>query len=258
MTTSSGVWVDSHCHLFAGDRDPALLLDQAHAAGVDWVVIPGIDAASSAAARKLAIDLPDKAVWTSGLHPHDATKWGSEGDAIIELAQSAAAVGECGLDYYRNLSPRDVQRDVFRLHLELAQSLGKPVVIHCRDAFADVYEELERIQLGEHAVLHCWTGGTRWTKRFADLGVTFSYAGPIAFEAGETVRLGAQYAPRAQTMVETDTPYLTPPPHRRELNEPAYVTLVGAALADAWGMSVAEVADLTSQTATRIFGGPLR
>ena len=128
--------------------------------------------------------------------------------------------------------------------------------MHCRDAFSDVYDHLARFDFGAKAVLHCWTGGTRWTKRFAALGVTFSYAGPITFETGDTIRLGARHAPPERTMVETDTPYLTPPPHRDDMNEPANVPLVGRALADVWGTAVDEVARLTSTTAARVLGGP--
>ncbi len=249
-------WVDTHCHLFFTDRNPQRLIERASRAGVEWLVVPGIDEATSVAARDLALRFPDMALWTAGLHPHEASRWPEAGDVIAGLAADAAAVGECGLDYYRNLSPRDEQRIAFRHQLELAAALGKPVIIHCRDAFADVHAELEAIQLGELAVLHCWTGGTRWTKRFAELGVTFSYAGPLTFDTGETVRLGAKHAPPDRTMVETDTPYLTPPPHRHELNEPANVAIVGAVLAEVWGMDSAEVSSRTTGTARRIFGGP--
>jgi len=254
--THGAGWVDSHCHLFITDRDPQPLMERAVAAGVRWMMVPGVDLETSRAARSLAAQHPDRLVWSAGLHPHDADAWRATGADISALAADAAAVGECGLDYYRNLAPRDVQREVFRAHLELASALHKPVIIHCRDAFSDVYEHLEYAELGEQAVLHCWTGGTRWTKRFADLGVTFSYAGPVTFETGETVRIGARHAPPAQTMVETDTPYLTPPPHRQEPNEPAYVPLIGAALAEVWGLTIDDVAAHTTATAHRIFGGP--
>ena len=102
-------------------------------------------------------------------------------------------------------------------------------------------------------MLHCWTGGPRWTRRFRDLGVTFSFAGPVTFPTGETVRLGAAEAPPERTMVETDTPYLTPPPDRRALNEPANVVKVGAALAEVWGLPAAEVAALTTRRALEVF-----
>lgn len=252
----SGVWVDSHCHLFSLSEPIAPVLDRAAAAGVSWVVVPGTDLATSLAAQRIAAESPGRARWTAGLHPHDAAKWPAEGDRIEALAAEAAAIGECGLDFYRNLAPREAQIDAFRGQLRLAVALGKPAVVHCRDAFAEVYAELERAEMGERAVLHCWTGGPRWTKRFRDLGVTFSFAGPITFPGGDTVRLGAAQAPLDRTMVETDTPYLTPPPQRQETNEPANVVRVGAALAEVWGVSVDEVAAATTATALRLFGEP--
>ncbi|HEX9853817.1 MAG TPA: TatD family hydrolase [Acidimicrobiia bacterium] len=249
-------WVDSHCHLFLADEAAGTLIGRARQAGVAWVMCPGTDLGSSLEARSLAAEHAGFVLWSAGLHPHDAASWARQGGRISSLAVEAAAVGECGLDFYRDLSPRQDQVAAFRAQLELAGRLAKPVVVHCRDAFSEVHAELERAQLGERAVLHCWTGGPKWTKRFADLGVTFSFAGPVAFETGDTVRRGAAEAPPERTMVETDTPYLSPPPHRGEPNEPARVALVGAALADVWGVDVDEVAALTSETATRVFGGP--
>lgn len=249
------MWVDTHCHLQLSAAEPGWLLDRAAAAGVAWVVSPGTDAATSAASRDLAAEYPGVVFSTAGLHPHDAQSWEHESVAIIDLAADAAAIGECGLDYYRNLSPPDVQRAVFRQQVQLAVDLGKPIIVHCRDAFGDIYEILEAMGAGSRAVLHCWTGGPRWTRRFDGLGVTFSFAGPITFETGETVRLAAAVAPPERTMVETDTPYLTPPPHRSAANEPANVVRVGEALAEVWSLPVAEVARMTTATATRVFRG---
>lgn len=251
MTTA---WVDSHCHLFSLDEEPGPVLDRAESVGVTWTVIPGIDLETSLMARRIAHDESRRARWTAGLHPHEAGKWLLEGGRIESLAAEAAAVGECGLDFYRNLAPRDAQVDAFRAQLTLAAALGKPVIVHCRDAFAEVHAELENAALGHKAVMHCWTGGPRWTKRFRELGVTFSFAGPITFEGGETVRFGAAEAPPDRTMVETDTPYLTPPPRRGELNEPANVVAVGAALANVWDVPLEEVAEKTTAAAVAVFG----
>lgn len=248
-------WVDSHSHLFLLDEPPAAVFQRAAAVGVSWVVVPGIDLETSLHARRIAAELGGNALWSAGLHPHDAAKWSVESGRIEALATEAAAIGECGLDFYRNLAPRDAQLAAFRAQLDIAKQLGKPAIIHCRDAFADIYAELESAALGEKAILHCWTGGPRWTKRFRDLDVTFSFAGPVTFEGGDTVRLGAAEAPPDRTMVETDTPYLTPPPNRRDSNEPANVVAIGAALAEVWGLSLSAVARLTTATATRIFGG---
>lgn len=248
------VWVDTHCHLFLAREPAATLLDRAAASGVDWVLCPGVDLETSLAARRIAAEHPGRVRWSAGLHPHDATAWESTSGRLSSLAVEADAIGECGLDFYRNLSDPAVQREVFADHLALAAELGKPVIVHCRDAFADVHDAVEQVGLGEAVVLHCWTGGPNWTRRFADLGVTFSFAGPVAFETGDTVRRGAAAAPPERTMVETDTPYLAPPPHRTAANEPANVVRVGEALASVWGITVERVAQLTTATAVRVFG----
>jgi TatD DNase family protein len=249
-------WVDTHCHLHMSDQPAEDLLARAAEAGVAWLVCPGTDLASSLAARSLALAHPDRVLWSAGLHPHDAARWGTEGARIETLAVEADAIGECGLDYYRNLAPGEDQRAAFAAQLDLASRLDKPAVVHCRDAFADVYTALEEVELGERAVLHCWTGGPKWTRRFRELGVSFSFAGPITFATGDTVRRAAAEAPPERTLVETDTPYLTPPPHRRDPNEPANVVRVGEALAAVWDMEPAEAAAVTTANALRIFKGP--
>lgn len=244
-------WVDSHCHLQLDDRDPLHLLERAP--DVDWVVAPGVDAPSSAASLELARSMPGRVVATAGLHPHEASRWADERSAIEELAAEAGAIGETGLDFYRDLSPRAVQEAVFRDQIELALDLDKPIIVHCRDAFGRVHEILEDTGAGPNSILHCWTGGRRWTRRFLPLGVTFSFAGPLAFETGEPIRLGAELVPPERALVETDTPYLAPPPHRGERNEPAWVALVGEALARVWDVPAIEVAETTSANAARMF-----
>lgn len=245
-------WVDSHCHLQLDGRPPDDLLGRA--SEVAWVVAPGVDAASSRDALLLAERFPGRVMASAGLHPHMAERWSSEGPAISELAAAASAVGETGLDFYRDLSPRAVQLESFRGHVELALMLDKPVIVHCRDAFAEVHEVLEHTGIGDRAVLHCWTGGRRWTRRFLQLGVVFSFAGPITFETGETIRLGAELVPPERALVETDTPYLAPQAHRGERNEPAWVAYVGEELARVWGMGVEAVARVTTLNAHRVFG----
>ena len=256
MTVESPGWVDTHGHLFLLEDEPSVTLSRAAAEGVDWVMCPGIDVATTERARAIARAHPDTVKWSAGLHPHEASSWPEVADRIAELARDADALGECGLDYYRNLAPRDLQKAAFAEQLSLASELAKPIIIHCRDAFADVHDALERAAIGERAVLHCWTGGPRWTKRFRELGATFSFAGPLTYPTGDTLRLAAAEAPHDRTMVETDAPYLTPQAMRPEPNEPAYVPYTGRALADVWGLDAAEVARLTTATAVRVFGEP--
>ena len=245
------MWVDSHCHLQLADEAAPLLLDRAP--DVDWLVVPGIDAESSAAAGALAGRYPDRIVAAAGLHPHEADRWASEKAAIAAHAERAAAVGEIGLDFYRDLSPRDRQVEAFVDQLRLAAELDKPAIVHCRDAFREIHDIVDQTGVGERVVMHCWTGGSRWTRRFLDLGVTISFAGPIAFETGDTIRRAAAVVPPDRALVETDTPYLSPPPFRGEPNEPARVALVGAALARVWGITDEEVAGVTAENARRIF-----
>lgn len=245
------MWVDTHCHLQLDGRDPIALLDAAPS--VDWVVTPGVDVESSMAALDLA-RRDGRVVATAGLHPHEAEKWPAQRDAIEAMLPSVAAVGETGLDYYRNLSDPAEQRVAFEEHLDLAAEHGLPVIVHCRDAFADVFDLLESAALGPKAVLHCWTGGPKWTKRFKLLQPTFSFAGPIAFANGDTVRRGAANVDPVDAMVETDTPYLAPPPHRGQPNQPSNVGINGRALAEVWGLEVDEVAALTTRRATQVFG----
>ena len=249
-------WVDTHGHLFLLDESSEVVLGRAQDAGVDWLVCPGIDVATSEASRDLAAQHPTLVRWSAGLHPHEAGSWPGVEERISQLAQEAAAVGECGLDWYREMAPRHEQLEAFRGQLKLAGSLSKPIIVHCRDAFSDVFDALEEAALGESAVLHCWTGGPRWTKRFRDLGVSFSFAGPITYTTADTLRLGAEQAPPERSLVETDCPYLTPEPKRSESNEPANVHLTGTALASVWGMDVDTVAAMTTANAERIFGAP--
>jgi TatD DNase family protein len=248
-------WVDSHCHLHLARRGPEELLSRAAAAGVAWLVCPGTDAAGSEEAGALAAAHPGVVFATAGLHPHDASRWPEEAERIAALAAAGVAVGECGLDFYRNLSSREDQVAALRAQFTLAEDLGKPLVLHCRDAFAELHGEIERAGVGPRSVLHCWTGGPRWTERFAALGVVFSFAGPLTYPGGEDVRRAAALVPPERTMIETDTPYLTPPPRRDQPNEPANVVAVGEALARVWGVVPDEVARTTAATALRVFRG---
>lgn len=245
-------WVDSHCHLQLDGRPPAELLERA--SDVDWLVAPGVDAQSSRDAVALSEAHPGRVLAAAGVHPHEADTWDRQRQTIEELAPSVSAIGETGLDFYRDLSPRDLQKKAFRDQIEIAIGLSKPLIVHCRDAFADVHRMVEETGAGPQTILHCWTGGTRWTRRFLELDVMFSFAGPLAFETGETIRLGAALVPPERALVETDTPYLAPPPHRGEPNEPSWVALVGAALAEVWGMTVNQIATVTGANAARMFG----
>ena len=130
-------WVDSHCHVFMLDN-PLAAVDRAVDNGIEWMLVPGVDLETSLQARRIARSRPDRVLWAAGLHPHDAQRWDEERSRIAALASEAAAIGEIGLDYYRNLSPRDVQRTAFRDQVQLAGELNKPVIVHTRDSFSDI------------------------------------------------------------------------------------------------------------------------
>jgi TatD DNase family protein len=244
-------WVDCHCHLQLVPEPAEAVL--ARAPHVSWLVVPGLDLATSQAALDLAAAHPGRVLAAVGLHPQNAERWPEERDRIAELVPGAIAVGETGLDFFRSLSPRDTQLEAFRGLLGIAVELDKPISVHCRDAFEQVYEELDRTGTGERAFMHCWSGGPRWTRRFLDLGVTFSFTCSVINGIDDMIRRGAALIPPGRAMVETDTPHLCSVDDSRKACEPSEIGSVGATLAFVWNMTCDEVAEATTATAHRIF-----
>lgn len=234
------------------DEAPQTVLTRA--SQVSWWVVPGVDARSSRAAVGLADRFGGRVSAAVGLHPDHATQWATEHEQIIELVPRAIAVGETGLDFYRNLAPRDSQKAAFRRLLQIAVDFDKPVIVHCRDAFREVYEIIEQTGTGPRTIMHCWSGGPHWVHRFLDLGVTFSFANRSLTATDDMIRRGAALISPERVMVETDAPHLCPPNQLGGTNDPANIGLAGAALALVWKMSCAEVAATTSSTAERVFG----
>jgi TatD DNase family protein len=253
-------WVDAHCHLDdVGGGEEAVLqavIGRARAAGVERMVTIGTDLATSRAAAGIAA--AHEGVWAAvGVHPHDATTL--TGEALDELEALASepkvvAIGEIGLDYFRDLSPRDVQQEAFRRQLALARRLGVPVVIHMRDAHRDVFGILEEAGAPERLVFHCFSGGPADAARCLELGGYVSFAGNISYKNAQDLRDACAVVPLDRLLVETDAPYLAPVPHRGKPNEPAFVPAVGAAVAAATGVSMEEIASATSANAASIFG----
>jgi TatD DNase family protein len=250
-------WVDSHAHLTAlsGGADDALT--RARAAGVAAVVCVGTDAASSGAAVELAARHED-VTGTVGLHPHDAARLEDEWDELARLAAGpgVVAVGETGLDYHYLHSPADQQRAAFRRHVGLARALGLALVVHSRDAWDDTFRVLAEEPPARATVLHCFTGGPDEAGRALELGCWLSFSGVVSFKNAADVRAAAAATPLDRMLVETDAPYLAPVPHRGAENEPAFVPLVGAAVAAAAGRDPAEVAAATRAGARAVFGSP--
>ena len=246
--------VDTHCHLdMVEDLDGAL--ERMRAGGVERAVTIGVDRASSEWAVRAARS--HNQIWaTVGLHPHDAKDQSDELLSYIEqLAASedrVVGVGEAGLDYHYDNSPREQQREVFAKQVEIARRVGKALVIHSREAWDDTFAALA--DAPERVVFHCFSGGAGEARRALDLGAYLSFAGVVTFKNAEALREAAALAPLDRIVVETDSPFLTPAPHRGKPNEPAYVSLVASAIAVVKGVSEDEVARATSENAARLFG----
>jgi len=232
-------------------------LRRARAAGVDGVVCVGTDLASSRAAIDLAARHDDVGA-SVGLHPHDADRVDDEWDSIVALASTAGvvAVGETGLDFHYLHSAVERQAESFRRHIGLATARDLALVVHSRDAWDDTFRILEEEGPPPRTVLHCFTGGRDEARRALDLGVWLSFSGIVSFRTADEVRAAAACTPLDRMLVETDSPYLAPVPHRGAENEPALVPVVGAALAAAVGRPAAAVAAATTVSARAVFAVP--
>jgi TatD DNase family protein len=250
-------WVDSHCHLqfVTGGADAAIA--RARDAGVEWVVCVGTDLESSRQAVELAARHPDVHA-TVGLHPHDASRLDDEWDALAQLAthEQVVAVGECGFDLHYEHSPPAAQERAFRAQIRLARELDRALVIHSREAWDDTFRVLGDEGAPVRTVFHCFTGGPDEARVALGLGGFLSFSGIVSFPAADDVRAAAAAAPLERLLVETDAPYLAPVPHRGRENEPALVTVVGAALADARGEAPDGVAAATTAAAAALFEAP--
>lgn len=251
-------WTDSHCHVLR-DEDPAATVARARAAGVERFVLVGTDAEESARCVQTAHDLggPGAGVWAAvGLHPHDA----STGTApVLELLERVApdpavvAVGECGLDYHYLHSPPESQKLAFAHQIQAAHRLGLALVIHSRSAWDDTFAVLEAEGVPERTVFHCFTGGPEEARRCLDAGAYLSFSGIVSFKNAQDVREAAALCPADRYLVETDSPFLAPVPHRGRPNEPGFVPLVGEAVAAARSESVETVEADSSANAARLF-----
>jgi TatD DNase family protein len=249
--------VDSHTHLddskYEADRE--LVIERALAAGVEYMVAVG--AGNGPPDLEAGVRLAERYPFmfaTIGVHPHDASK--ATGETFARLRELAAhpkviAIGEIGLDYHYDLSPRPVQREVFARQLEIAAESGKPVVIHTREAWEDTLA-----QCGGHApvrgIMHCFTGGAAQARQALDLGFHLAFGGVVTFPKADEVREAARITPDDRLLVETDCPYLAPVPHRGKRNEPALVLEVVRRLAQERGVPPEEVARITTANFERL------
>ncbi|MCB0971931.1 MAG: TatD family hydrolase [Acidimicrobiales bacterium] len=248
-------WTDDHCHLHlrgAGPDEVAAAVADAAAAGVERLVTVGCDVDDSRAALEVARAHPG-VVATAGVHPHEASG-GIDGLEALLADPQVVAVGECGLDFHYDHSPRDAQRQVFADQVALALQHDLPLVIHTREAWDETFDVLAATGVPERTVFHCFTGGPGEARRCLEVGAHLSISGIVTFKAADDVRAAVAIAPLDRLMVETDSPYLAPVPHRGRPNRPALVPLVGEAVAAVQGRPVAEVAAATWATAEAFYG----
>jgi TatD DNase family protein len=284
-------WFDSHCHLQdefveagsggaevdgTGPHASRLAANIARAAeaGVTRMVCVGTDAESSAEAVRLVRAMREPSsvavaegvqLWaTVGLHPHDAVDGVDSLDTLLvaELPSGAATrssdrvvvgIGECGLDYHYDHSPRPAQREAFARQIELARRHGLTLVVHTREAWADTFDILAAAGVPERTIVHCFTGGPDEARRCLDLGASLSFSGVVTFKNAGPVREAATLCPLDRILVETDAPFLAPVPHRGTLNEPSRVPLVGAAIAQLKQVETLEIATTSTRNAAALF-----
>ena len=256
------MWVDAHCHLqleigearFSPDDADAQVV-RAREAGVEWMVCVGTGLDTSTQALELASRYDDVYA-TVGLHPHDAKELDDAWSGLVAIggADRCVAIGEAGFDLHYEHSPRGEQEEAFRRQIQLAKSVDRPLMIHSRNAWDDTFRVLDREGVPERTIFHCFTGGPDEARAALDRGCYLSFSGIVSFKTADDVRAAAALVPADRMLVETDSPYLAPAPHRGRPNEPAFVAIVGAALAAARGVGAEEIATVTRENAARVFG----
>jgi TatD DNase family protein len=253
-------WFDSHCHVdetqFDGDRDDVLARMAGN--GVTRYAVIGSDIATSRRAAAFAAGHPG-AIAVGGVHPHEAKDF-DPGTGLEDLRNwyrhgEIRAIGEIGLDYYYDLSPRETQQEVCRMQMELAWELGAPVAFHIRDAHQDMLNLMKEMKSHlTEGIIHCFSGSPEMAKEYLKLGYYISFAGPLTFKKAPRLQETAKLVPKDRLLIETDSPYMAPEPVRGRRNEPANVRFVGLKLAELRGESPEEVAAYTTENAMRVYG----
>ena len=251
--------IDSHCHLdpqyFGADR--AEVLARARGCGVTAFICVGVGGGLEAPRAAVALAAAEPDVYaTVGVHPHDvASMQEADWSALAELARAprVVGVGETGLDYYYQHSPREAQQSAYHRFIAMARTAELPVVSHVRDAHADAVAILREAG-APTGVIHCFSGGVAEARDYLDAGQYLSFSGIVTFKTAGNIREAAAFAPLDRILLETDAPYLAPIPHRGRKNEPAFITETLAAVAAARGLPVAEVDAATTANTRRLFG----
>ncbi len=268
-------WFDTHAHLQDEpfDQDRQEVMTRAEAAGVGLVLLPGSTLADSRRACQLALE-DSRLIVAAGVHPHEAKDYTDEThsqlrELVLETnAQAAArgrkpivvAIGEIGLDYHYDHSPRDVQRQVYYRQLTLAHELGLPVIIHERESAQDNYDLLSQAKTeglltsDPPGVIHCYSGSLESSRLLLKLGFYLGFDGPVTYKNARRALEVVRECPHDHLVIETDSPYLTPVPLRGKRNEPANLPLIGAKIAELWGLSLEDTARILTENGLRLFG----
>lgn len=247
--------VDTHCHLdfkqFRDDREE--VYQRFLASGGRWLLVVAVDHRHVHRLRSLAESYTG-IYFSVGLHPNQVADPEPSAEDLYSLAQHerCRAIGETGLDYYRHHVPPEAQQARFRMHIQVAKSLSLPVIVHMREADADVLRILREEGL-ERGVMHCFSSDWATAKAALDLGMYLSFSGNITYKGNDTLRQVAAKVPEDRLLIETDSPYLAPMPHRGKRNEPAYVRYVAECIASVRGIPVDALASLTARNAERLF-----
>jgi TatD DNase family protein len=252
--------VDSHCHLigsYPAQDGPETVLERARLAGVGGFIAVATDLADARLVLALAARHADVQA-SLGVHPHEASSWNPDLAGQMEALlrdPNARFVGETGLDWHYDLSPRDAQEDVFRAHIRMARRLAKPVMVHTRSAPLEtirILREEGADQVG--GIIHCFSEDRAFAEQALDLGFHLSFSGIVTFRNAEPIRAVAAWAPEDRILVETDSPFLAPVPFRGKPNEPAYVTYVAAQVAQLRHLAPERLAEITTRNLEALCG----
>lgn len=252
--------IDSHAHIddekFNGDREA--VIENAREAGIEIIINPGADEASSYRAVEMSEKYP-MVYATVGIHPHDAKSYDeNKHDQLLRewsKKDKVVAIGEIGLDYHYDFSPREVQQAVFIKQLVIAKEVALPIVIHNRESMEDMQRILKEYFAPEYGgVMHSFSGSVEMAKIFLEMGFYLSLSGPLTFKNARKLPEVVAMMPMDRLLIETDSPYLTPTPHRGKRNEPAFVRFVAAEIARIRGISLEAVGEITSDNAKKVFG----
>ncbi len=252
------MWIDAHCHLQL-QTDGLESVVRAREAGVKKMVCVGTDPETSQEAVDMAVAAGEGVFAAIGLHPHDASKGLVNTTIVLEenlriSPNKVVAIGECGLDYYYEHSPRDVQREIFANQISLAHKHDLALVIHTRDAWDETFEILRSEGVPPRSVVHCFTGSVSEARIALDLGLLLSFSGIVTFKKSIDIQEAARFCPVDRMTVETDSPFLAPVPYRGKSNEPAYVAVVGQHISELKNTQVEAFADTVSRVTETLFG----